>query len=88
VREDARKDPRELALAQPTADRVRLAANRPRHAVKKLLQQASLTVWQRQALPLVWCGDALAAVPGVGVDVAFQAAAGEKGLRLIWRPTP
>jgi tRNA(Ile)-lysidine synthase len=45
-------------------------------------------VWQRQALPLVWCGDALAAVPGVGVDVAFQAAAGEKGLRLIWRHTP
>lgn len=69
-------------------ERIRLAANRPRHAVKKLLQQASLTVWQRQALPLVWCGDALAAVPGVGVDVAFQAAAGEKGLRLIWRPTP
>jgi release factor glutamine methyltransferase len=25
---------------------------------------------------------------GVGVDVAFQAAAGEKGLRLLWRPTP
>ena len=69
-------------------ERIRLAANRPRHAVKKLLQQANLTVWQRQALPLVWCGDALAAVPGVGVDVAFQAAAGEKGLRLIWRPTP
>jgi tRNA(Ile)-lysidine synthase len=69
-------------------ERIRLAANRPRHAVKKLLQQASLTVWQRQALPLVWCGDALAAVPGVGVDVAFQAAAGEKGLRLIWRHTP
>jgi tRNA(Ile)-lysidine synthase len=69
-------------------ERIRLAANRPRHAVKKLLQQANLTVWQRQALPLVWCGDALAAVPAVGVDVAFQAAAGEKGLRLIWRPTP
>lgn len=69
-------------------ERIRLAANRPRHAVKKLLQQASLTVWQRQALPLVWCGDALAAVPGIGVNVAFQAAAGEKGLRLIWRPAP
>jgi tRNA(Ile)-lysidine synthase len=83
-----------LSLARVTVrsrsggERIRLAANRPRHAVKKLLQEANLTVWQRQALPLVWCGDALAAVPGVGVDVAFQAAAGEKGLRLIWRPTP
>jgi tRNA(Ile)-lysidine synthase len=69
-------------------ERIRLAANRPRHAVKKLLQQANLSVWQRQALPLIWCGDELAAVPGIGVDVAFQAAAGENGWRLTWRPTP
>jgi tRNA(Ile)-lysidine synthase len=81
-----------LALAPVTVrtreggERIRLAANRPRHALKKLLQEANLTVWQREALPLVWCGDELAAVPGVGVDVAFQAAAGEEGLRPIWRP--
>jgi tRNA(Ile)-lysidine synthase len=68
-------------------ERIRLAANRPRHAVKKLLQEANLALWQRQALPLVWCGDELAAVPGIGVDIAFQATAGEKGWRLIWRPT-
>ena len=68
-------------------ERIRLAADRPRHAVKKLLQSAKLAVWQREALPLVWCGDELAAVPGIGVDVAFQAAAGEKGLRLIWFPS-
>ncbi|MDQ6916201.1 MAG: tRNA lysidine(34) synthetase TilS [Pseudomonadota bacterium] len=83
-----------LALASVTVrsreggERIRLAANRPRHAVKKLLQQASIPVWQRQALPLVWCGDALAAIPGIGVDVAFQAASDEKGWRLVWRPTP
>ncbi len=83
-----------LALAPVTVrsreggERIRLAANRPRHAVKKLLQRANLTLWQRQALPLVWCGDELAAVPGVGVDIAFQAAAGENGWRLTWRPTP
>jgi tRNA(Ile)-lysidine synthase len=68
-------------------ERIRLAVNRPRHAVKKLLQRANLALWQRHALPLVWCGDELAAVPGIGVDIAFQAAAGEKGWRLIWRPT-
>jgi tRNA(Ile)-lysidine synthase len=82
-----------LALAPVTirsragGERIRLANNRPRHAVKKLLQHADLTVWERQALPLVWCGDKLAAIPGVGVDVAFQAAAGEQGWRLDWRPT-
>jgi tRNA(Ile)-lysidine synthase len=67
-------------------ERIRLATNRPRHGVKKLLQRANLTVWQRQALPLVWCGDQLVAIPGLGVDVAFQAAAGEKGWLLSWRP--
>ena len=67
-------------------ERIRLASNRPRHAVKKLLQSAHFAQWQRQALPLVWCGDKLAAIPGIGVDVAFQAAAGEKGWRLRWRP--
>jgi tRNA(Ile)-lysidine synthase len=81
-----------LALAPVTVrsraggERIRLAANRPRHAVKKLLQQENLNVWQRQALPLVWCGDKLVAIPGVGVDIAFQGAAGEKGWRLMWRP--
>jgi hypothetical protein len=37
-------------------------------------------------LPLVWCGDELVAIPGVGVDVAFQADAGEKGWRVTWNP--
>jgi len=83
-----------LALAPVTVrsrdggERIQLAANRPRHAVKKLLQRASLALWQRQALPLVWCGDDLAAIPGIGVDIAFQASAGESGWRLTWTPTP
>lgn len=67
-------------------ERIRLASNRPRHAVKKLLQQANLPAWQRQSLPHVWCGQALVAIPGIGVDIAFQAAAGEESWRLVWRP--
>jgi tRNA(Ile)-lysidine synthase len=83
-----------LALAPVTVrsraggERMRLATNRPRHAVKKLLQRANLSLWQRQDLPLVWCGDALVAIPDVGVDVAFQAVSGERAWRLIWRPAP
>jgi len=83
-----------LALAPVTVrsraggERIWLAANRPRHVVKKLLQRANLTVWERQALPLVWCGDELAAIPGIGVDVAFQAGDGEDAWRLTWIPAP
>jgi tRNA(Ile)-lysidine synthase len=67
-------------------ERIQLAINRPHHAVKKLLQQAGLARWQRDALPLVWCGEELAAIPGIGVAVAFQAARDSAGWALAWRP--
>jgi tRNA(Ile)-lysidine synthase len=68
-------------------ERIKLAINRPRRSVKKLLQEARLSQWQRQALPLVWCGDMLAAVPGIGVDLAFQAGHDEPGWKLAWLPS-
>ena len=39
-------------------------ANRPRRALKSILQEAGMPPWERAALPLVYCGDALAAVAG------------------------
>jgi tRNA(Ile)-lysidine synthase len=68
-------------------ERIKLAINRPRRSVKNLLQEARLSQWQRQALPLVWCGDILAAVPGIGVDLAFQAGHDEPGWNLAWLPS-
>src|SRR5262249_47042682 len=67
-------------------ERIRLAANRPTRAVKQLLQEAHLAPWLRQSLPLVWCDDELAAIPGVGVAFEFQAAPGQPGWTLDWSP--
>jgi tRNA(Ile)-lysidine synthase len=67
-------------------ERIRVAANRPTRAVKKLLQEAQIPAWERQQLPLVWSNDEVVAVPGIGVAVAFQAAANEAGWRIEWRP--
>jgi tRNA(Ile)-lysidine synthase len=67
-------------------ERMQLAANRPHHAVKKLLQQMGLPQWERGALPLLWCGDELAAIPGIGVAVTFQAARDAAGWELVWKP--
>ena len=67
-------------------EHIRLAANRPTRAVKKLLQEACMPPWERQALPLHWSDDELAAVPGIGVALAFQAQPGEPSWRLEWRP--
>jgi tRNA(Ile)-lysidine synthase len=67
-------------------ERIRLAANRPTRAVKKLLQESRLPAWEREALPLIWSDDELVAVPGIGVAVAFQAKPDEAGWRIEWRP--
>jgi tRNA(Ile)-lysidine synthase len=67
-------------------ERIRLAANRPTHAVKKLLQEARMPPWERENLPLIWSDDELAAVPGIGIALGFQAAPGEAGWRVEWRP--
>jgi tRNA(Ile)-lysidine synthase len=54
--------------------------------LKGVLQDAGMPPWQRESLPLVFCGEALAVVPGIGVDVAFQATAGTPGHEVRWRP--
>lgn len=68
-------------------ERLQPFASRPRRALKAWLQEASMPSWQREALPLLFYGDALAAVPGLGVDVAFQARADQPGFTLDWTPT-
>lgn len=67
-------------------ERLQPFASRPRRALKAWLQEAGMPSWQREALPLLFRGDALAAVPGLGVDVTFQARAGEPGFSLDWQP--
>ena len=67
-------------------ERIRLAANRPRQTLKNLLQNAGMPWWQRVSLPLVFRGDTLAVVPGIGVDVAFQAAPDAPGYAVHWHP--
>jgi tRNA(Ile)-lysidine synthase len=59
---------------------------RPRRSLKKILQEALLPPWERDALPLLFSGEQLVWVPGIGVDCAFQAAAGELGVVLTWLP--
>ncbi len=67
-------------------ERLTLDASRPRRALKAWLRESGLPPWQRSALPLVFCGDVLAAVPGLGVDPAFRAGPAARGYRLDWWP--
>ena len=78
---------------QPVAVRVRRGgerlqpdSRRPRRSLKNLLQEAKVPPWQRERLPLIFHGEALVWVPGVGVDCAYQATRKEPALLPDWAP--
>ncbi len=66
-------------------ERLRPDCNRPRRSLKNLLREALLPPWERQALPLIFSGENLACVPGIGVECDFQAIPGEQGLVVSWQ---
>jgi tRNA(Ile)-lysidine synthase len=67
-------------------ERLLPAGRTARRAVADLLREAGVPHWERLALPRVYCGDVLAAVPFAGIDAAFAARAGEPGFALVWQP--
>lgn len=80
----------EKVSAQPVSirprrggERLRPDCKRPRRSLKNLLREASLPPWERM-LPLMFSGEHLVWVPGIGVDCDFQAREGEPDLTLEW----
>ena len=61
----------------------RLPGRQHRHKLKKLLQASHIAPWQRTRLPLLYAGDALAAVADLWVCEPYAARADEPGVRLI-----
>lgn len=66
-------------------ERLRPDSDRPRRSLKNLLREASLPPWEREALPLIFSGEHLVCVPGIGVDCAYRTAAGEQGVTIEWQ---
>ena len=69
-------------------ERLQPDCRRPRRSLKNLLQEARIPPWERERLPLIFCGEKLVWAPGIGVDCAFQAARGEPALRPAWTRRP
>lgn len=58
---------------------------RPNKSLKKLFQEYKLAPWLRARVPLLYVGDTLAFVPGIGVAQAFAAEPGaDKCDSVIW----
>jgi tRNA(Ile)-lysidine synthase len=61
----------------------RLAGNRYRRSLKKLLQESAVPPWERARLPLLYIGDDLAAVGDRWVCEPYAALASEPSVRLL-----
>ncbi|MFZ1910442.1 MAG: tRNA lysidine(34) synthetase TilS [Burkholderiales bacterium] len=66
-------------------ERLQPDARRPRRTLKNLFQEAGLPPWQRDRLPLLFCGEDLVWAPGIGVDARYRTPAGDVGLMPHWR---
>jgi len=56
--------------------------NAATRTLKNLLQEHHVPPWQRDRLPLLYCGDELVCVLGVAIAAEYQAAAEEAGVEL------
>ncbi len=66
------------------AERIHLDAKRPTRTLKNLLQEQDIPPWQRDRLPLLFCGEKLVGIPGIGVECGYQATQDEAGVLLGW----
>lgn len=67
-------------------ERFRPDDKRPRRELKKLLQEHAVPPWERDIIPLLWCGGELVWAPGIGIDCAWQCASGEEGVLPEYQP--
>ena len=81
--------PQHLVAVRPAnrsgGERLALAPNAPPRSLKKQYQSLGVPADQRGG-PLLWLGDQLLFVPGLGIDARWWAPGGQPQLALRWRP--
>lgn len=65
-------------------ERLRLAGNTHNRPLKDFWQVAGIPPWERIRTPLLFLGEELASVPGIGLSHRFQAQPGEIGWEFEW----
>jgi tRNA(Ile)-lysidine synthase len=68
-------------------ERLRIDARRPSRTLKNLFQEAGVPPWERERMPLIFCGDDLVWAPGLGVDAKYLSAGRAPGIVPDWRPS-
>lgn len=67
-------------------EHLRLDKRRPNRTFKNLMQEHRIPAWQRERLPLLFHGDRLVWIAGVGVDCEYHCADGAMGVTPVWNP--
>lgn len=73
------------ATGRTGGEQFQAGPGRPPRSLKKQFQAAGVPPWQRSG-PLIWSGDRLVFVPGLGVDARCLAPAGSTQWGLEWVP--
>jgi tRNA(Ile)-lysidine synthase len=66
-------------------ERLQPHPRRPGRPLKDLFQEAGVPPWRRARLPMLFCGEDLVWVPGLGVDAAYLARGACRGIVPQWR---
>lgn len=79
------RDQDAIVRGRTGGEAMRPAANRPTRTLKHLLQEGAVPPWERARMPLLFFGERLAWVPGIGVAAEFRADPAETGIDPEWR---
>lgn len=80
-----RSQPASLRLRKG-GERLRLHAGCPHRSLKNLFQEHGTPPWRRDRVPLIYCGEELVCVPGLGESSDWRAGDGEPGVIASWEP--
>lgn len=83
LRESALTDTALIVRFRQGGEHFRPIGRRHGQELKKLLQEAGIPPWERDRLPLVYEGEALLAVVGLGIAAEIATAPGEPGLEPV-----
>ncbi len=81
-------DGRFVVRTRSGGERLQPDARRPRRSLKNLFQENAVPAWERELLPLLFCGGHLVWVPGLGTDASFRAAPDARGWVPEWHRHP
>ncbi|MDT8405792.1 MAG: tRNA lysidine(34) synthetase TilS [Methylococcales bacterium] len=67
-------------------ERLKLPGRDGHRCLKKLFQEYGIPPWKRERMPLLYIGDRLAALPGIGIAAEFYASQPQAAITITWEP--